>query len=116
MSLLGPVQSKNVVLCFATVSGLNNMFPLNGVQQTFRYVFSRLVDMPQVLPNPQRRVYKLRCVKNAVHTMDLGKVLYKCSHCGLLCSTLEEIKRHQLEVDKPPHTDMDFTMYWSHDP
>ncbi len=75
----GHVQSENVVHHFATVSGLNNMLPPNGEQQTFRYVFSRLVGVPQVLPNPQRCVYKRAMLKMQCTQWILEWCLTKCS-------------------------------------
>ncbi len=42
---LGHIQAQTGPQRFATVSGLNDMFPGNGVQQGLRYVFSCLVGV-----------------------------------------------------------------------
>ncbi len=41
----GHVQAQTAAQRFATVSGLNDMFPENGVQRGLRYVFSCLVGV-----------------------------------------------------------------------
>ncbi len=46
---LGHVQTHTGAQHFVTVSGLNDMFPGNGVQQAFRYVFSCLVGVSEML-------------------------------------------------------------------
>ncbi len=43
--LQGHFQAHTGAQCFATVSGLNDMFPGNGVQRGLRFVFSCLVGV-----------------------------------------------------------------------
>ncbi len=45
MAALGHVQAHTDAQRFATVSGLNDMFPGNGVQRGLRYVFSCLMGV-----------------------------------------------------------------------
>ncbi len=45
---LGHIQAHTGAQCFATVSGLNDMFPGNGVQRGLRYVFSCLVGVSKM--------------------------------------------------------------------
>ncbi len=45
---LGHVQAHTGAQRFATVSGLKDMFPGNGVQQGLRYVFSCLVGVSEM--------------------------------------------------------------------
>ncbi len=51
---LGHIQAHTGAQCFATVSGLNDMFPGNSVQQSLRnvfytfIVFSRLVGVSEM--------------------------------------------------------------------
>ncbi len=44
----GHVQAHTIAQHFATVSGLNDMFPGNGVQKGLRYVFSCLVGVSKM--------------------------------------------------------------------
>ncbi len=44
----GHVQAQTGTQRFATVSGLNDMFPGNGVQRGLRYVFSCLVGVSEM--------------------------------------------------------------------
>ncbi len=45
---LGHVQAHTGAQLFATVFGLNDMFPGNGVQRGLRYVFSCLVGVSEM--------------------------------------------------------------------
>ncbi len=45
---LGHVQAQTDAQCFDMVSGLNDMFPGNGVQRGLRYVFSCLVGVSKM--------------------------------------------------------------------
>ncbi len=45
---LGHVQAHTGAQRFVTVSGLNDMFPGNGVQRGLRYVFSCLVGVSEM--------------------------------------------------------------------
>ncbi len=47
-SSLGHIQVHTGAQRFATVSGLNDMFPGNGVQRGLRYVFSCLVGVSKM--------------------------------------------------------------------
>ncbi len=49
------------------------MFPENGVQRGFRYVFSCLVEKCQ--SNQQQRVYKPRGIKETARTMGSSEVI-----------------------------------------
>lgn len=49
----GHVQSDNGVHRFATFSGLNGMFPQNGLLQSVTYLFWCLMVVSEVLPNQQ---------------------------------------------------------------
>ncbi len=44
----GHIQAQSGAQRFATVSGLNDMFPGNGVQRGLRYVFSCLVGVSKM--------------------------------------------------------------------
>ncbi len=45
---LGHIQAHTGAQRFATVSGLNDMFPGNGVQRGLRYIFSCLVGVSKM--------------------------------------------------------------------
>ncbi len=45
---MGHIQAHTGAQCFAMVSGLNDMFPGNGVQRGLRYVFSCLVGVSEM--------------------------------------------------------------------
>ncbi len=51
---------------FATVSGLNDMFPGNVVQRGSRYGVSCLVGVSKMSSNQQQHVYKPRGIKETV--------------------------------------------------
>ena len=67
MNSTGYVQVQNGAQRFATVSGLNVMFPGNGVQRGLRYVFSCLVGVSELQSNQQQHVYKARGIKVNSH-------------------------------------------------
>ncbi len=63
---------------FATVSGLNNMFPGNGLQWV-RDMFSLVWWVCQKSqPNLLQHVYKPHGIKETARTMGPSKVIYKC--------------------------------------
>ena len=49
LQYLGHFQSENDVHRLATLSGLNDMFPWNGVQRALMYVFSPSVGVSEVI-------------------------------------------------------------------
>ncbi len=59
---------------FATVSGLNDMFPGNGVQRGLRYVFS-FGGCVRNVSHQQQHVYKPRGIKETDRTMDPSEVI-----------------------------------------
>ncbi len=82
-SYQGHVQAQTAAQRFATVSGLNDMFPENGVQRGLRYVFSCLVGVvKKCQPNQQRHVYKPRGIKETARTMGPSEVVYKYVRCS----------------------------------
>ncbi len=72
---LGHVQAHTGAQRFATVSGLNDMFPENSVQRGLRCVFSCLVGVSEISANQQQHVYKPRGLKETAHTIDPSEVV-----------------------------------------
>ncbi len=62
---LGHVHAQTGAQRFAMVSGLNDMFPGNGVQWALRHV-----------SHQQQHVYKPRGIKETARTMGPSKVIY----------------------------------------
>ncbi len=76
VTLLGHIQAHTSAQRFATVSGLNDMFPGNGVQRGLRYTFSLVWWVCQKCQsNQQQHVYKPRCIKETARTMDPSEVI-----------------------------------------
>ncbi len=65
----GHVQAHTGAQRFATVSGLNNMFPGNGVQWGLRYIFSCLVGVSKNASPISSNMYKPRGIKETARTM-----------------------------------------------
>ncbi len=65
----GNVYTHTGAQCFATISGLNDMFPGNGVQRGLRYVFSFGGCVNKCQPNQQQRIYKPYGIKETARTM-----------------------------------------------
>ncbi len=69
---LGQVQANTT---FAMVSGLNDMFPGNGVQQGLRYVSLVWWVCKKCQPNQQKHVYEPRGIKDTARTMCPSEVV-----------------------------------------
>ncbi len=78
---------------FATVSGMNDMCPGDGVHRGLRYAFSCLGGVSEISANQQQRVYKPRGIKETARTMGPSEVVYKCVRCSSVYTTIEDIRR-----------------------
>ncbi len=71
------IQAQTGAQRFAMVSGLNDMFPGNGVQRGLRFFSYQ-----------QQHVYKPRGIKETACTMGPSKVVYKCVRCNSVYPTV----------------------------
>ncbi len=88
-AILGHIQAQTGAQHFATVSGLNNMFPGNGLQWV-RDMFSLVWWVCQKSqPNLLQHVYKPHGIKETARTMGPSKVIYKCVRCSSVYATIK---------------------------